>query len=98
MKAQEECRYTSPIDDKPITTWAQRLDDLDRHNCQPYDPEMKTDYHQRQKDSDASLDKAVEESVEEAIAKMPTKQRGQLHKELVEMGTDLTYHRSTKGA
>lgn len=93
--AQDVC-YDSPIDGKPITSWAQRQEDLARSNCQPYDPEMKTDYTNRVKASERELDQAVGETVEEAIAKMPTQKRGKLYSEMAEQGHDLAVVRGTK--
>ena len=93
--AQPECRYTSPIDDTPITSWAARRNDLDKHNCVPYDPEQKTDYLRRQQESQAKLDKAIDTTVEAAIEKMPTKQRGKLYSELTEQGATVNVARGT---
>jgi len=80
--------YTSPIDGKPITSQQARNEDLKRNNCTPYDPEQKTDYARRMKDSEAALDKSIDAGVEEAIAKMPTAKRGKLYSELTEQGLD----------
>jgi hypothetical protein len=98
VAAQPECRYDSPVDGTPITSWAKRQDDLARNNCQPYDPAMKQDYLRRQAESDCEIEQAVGETVEEVIEKMPTQQRGKLYSELVEQGTDLSFNRATKEA
>src|SRR5690349_20621275 len=68
--AQDVC-YDSPIDGKPITSWAQQEEDLKRHDCIPYDPEMKKDQARRIAEADAALDSSVDRQVEEAIEKMP---------------------------
>lgn len=93
--AQAECRYDSPIDGTPITSWSQRREDLARHNCQEYDPQMKTDYLRRQKESEQALEREVDESVEKAIAQMPYRERARLHSELVEQGMTAEVERLT---
>lgn len=92
---QPECRYDSPITGEPITSWAKRTEDLAKHNCEPYDPARKQDYLKRMADNDARLDKAMGETAEEFVEKLPTKQRGQLQSELTEQGYGLDYSRST---
>lgn len=98
LKVAEDVCYDSPIDGKPITSWAARQEDLARSGCQPYDPEMKTDMVRRRKAEDAALDQAVEATVEEAVEKMPTKKRGALMSELTEQSVDAIYTRSLKEA
>ena len=94
--AQDVC-YDSPIDGAPITSWAAREEDLKRHHCRPYDPEQKTDYMNRQKASDAALDRSIETYAEEMVAHMPTAQRGALYSELTEQGVDAQIERRTYG-
>lgn len=89
VKACADVRYDSPIDGKPITSWQARQEDLKRHGCREYDPGMKQDYHARIKESEAAMDKAIDATVEAAIEKMPTKQRGKLYSELTEQGVTL---------
>lgn len=93
---QPECRYDSPVTGEPITSWAQRQNDLAKHNCQPYDPEMKTDYMNRMQEGERALDENIDQTVEAAWEKMPTAKRNQLASELVERGTDLICTRGTK--
>jgi hypothetical protein len=90
--AQDVC-YDSPIDGKPVTSWAQREEDLKRNGCVPYDPGMKDDHLRRLEEQEAELDRKVDEHVERCITKMSTKQRGQLYSELTEQGTDAAVHR-----
>lgn len=92
--AQDVC-YDSPVTGEPVTNWHQRKEDLKRHGCTPYDPEIKTDYANRIKREEAELDKSIEVHVEEAIEKMPTKKRAQLYSELTEQGKDIDVVRST---
>lgn len=88
VSAQAECRYDSPIDGTVITTWEQRRDDLARHNCVAYDPEMKTDTERRITEKDTTLDRSLDEHVEKTWANMPTAARRQVASELVDQGMD----------
>ena len=92
---QPECRYESPIDGTPITSWAQRREDLARHNCEPYDPGRKEDYLRRQKESQGALDRAMDSTIEEAVELMPYKQRAKLNAELTEAGVTAEVERRT---
>jgi hypothetical protein len=74
--------YDSPIDGRPITSKQARIEDLARHNCRPYDPEMKTDYQRRIADDEKKLDKAVDETIDRTIAAMPARKREKLEAEL----------------
>lgn len=79
---QRECVYDSPIDGRPITSWAQRRDDLARNGCQEYDPEMKKDADRVRHEADEKLDRAISETVEREIDKMPAIKRERLENEL----------------
>jgi hypothetical protein len=92
---QPECRYDSPVDGTIIDSWAKRRNDLAKHGCREYDPEMKTDVNRRVADSAKALDQAISASVEEAIEKMPTAKRGKLYSELTEQGLDAVVERQT---
>ena len=95
VKAAQDVCYDSPIDGRPITSWHAREEDLKRSNCRPYDPEMKTDAARFRQQQDAALDQSIEASVEQAIEKMPTKQRGKLYSELTQEGIGLDYARTS---
>jgi hypothetical protein len=95
VKAAPNICYDSPIDGSHITSWDARREDLKRNGCREYDPEMKTDYHQRIKDSEAKLDATIEAHVEEAIEKMPTAKRGKLYSELTDQGVQADVIRTT---
>lgn len=82
ISATDDVRYASPVDGRPITSMRSRRDDLARHDCIPYDPEMKTDYKRRIESSEKALDLSVERTVEEAIEKMPTRKKEVLMGEL----------------
>ena len=74
----QDIRYESPIDGKVITTSQQRKEDLARHGCIEYDPEMRKDAERKRAASDAALDKAVDETVEREIHSMPARSREKL--------------------
>lgn len=95
VKAAPDVCYDSPIDGRPITSWEARQEDLKRHNCRPYDPEMKTDYHMRCKASDTALDQAIEATVEQEIMQMSTAQRGRLASDLLDQSADIIPVRGT---
>lgn len=88
VTAQAECRYDSPVTGEPITTWAQRRNDLAKTGSIPYDPEMRTDQQQKAKAEEAAIDKSIDRHVEASIEKMSTQERGKLHSELTRQGTD----------
>lgn len=98
VKAAQDVCYDSPITGAPVTSWAQRREDLAKHGCMPYDPEMKTDYTNRLKAEDAALDKTIETHVEQAIEKMATKQRNALASDILDKGQGLEYARGTAHA
>jgi putative FmdB family regulatory protein len=79
---QKDCRYDSPIDGRPISSWAQRREDLARNNCREYDPEMKKDAARFREREQAKLEAAVDESVERAVLSMDGKKREKLGAEL----------------
>lgn len=86
--------YTSPIDGRPITTKAQRIEDLARNNCVEYDPEMKTDYMRRKDESERRLDQKLDATVESEIHSMGARKREKLEAEF-RNGADIGFERST---
>lgn len=94
MVQVKEIRYESPIDGKPITSKQARQEDLARSGCVEYDPEMKTDYNRRIEREEKELESKMEESVNAAIAQMPTKKRETLVTEL-QSGADIDTLRLT---
>ena len=86
VTAKPDLCYDSPVTGKPITSWAAREEDLKRHNCIEYDPEMKKDSDRRNQERDAALDASIEQSVSRQIAKMSSAKRQQLIKEVVGQG------------
>lgn len=93
VTASADVAYDSPIDGRPITSRAQRLDDLARHGCREYDPEMKKDAARFRARLDESLDKSVDEHIERQFETMPQRKREQLENE-VKAGADVNVIRS----
>lgn len=93
INVSPDIAYDSPIDGTHITTYAARKEDLKRHDCIPYDPEMKKDAARRQAERQAAFDQHIDRTVGETIAKMPSKKKAQLRKEVVNMGMDLEVRR-----
>ena len=78
----QDIRYESPIDGKVITTRQQRLDDLARNDCVPYDPEMKVDAARKREREDKALESAMDATVEKTVHEMPVKKREKLAAEI----------------
>ena len=95
VKVRESIAYDSPIDGRIITTWAERQEDLKRNGCREYDPEMKKDAARFRDEQDTALETAIEQTAEELVEKMPTKQRGKLMSEMTDQGLTLETVRST---
>lgn len=89
-----EIRYTSPIDDRPITTEKARREDMARNNCSQYDPGIKQDYHRRMEREQNNLEKKLDETVDRMIDAMPARKRELLNSELAS-GADATTVRGT---
>jgi hypothetical protein len=88
VRVKADLCYDSPIDGKPVTTWAAREEDLKRNGCIPYDPEMKKDAERKQQERQQALDTQIEHTVHSTIAKWPDKKKRQLKQELVNQGVD----------
>lgn len=96
VTVQPNVCYDSPVTGEPITSMAQRREDLARHNCQDYDPMMKDDYLRRQKESADHLDQSIDRHLDETWEKMPTATRGKLASEVVEQGLTAEYQRGSR--
>lgn len=92
--AQDVC-YDSPITGAPITSHAARIEDMKRHDCVEYDPEMKTDARRRADESQAAFERTIEESVAHDIARLPSAKKQQLISEVVHQGLTPEPVRST---
>lgn len=98
VKVAADVCYDSPIDGRPITSHDAWREDLKRHDCVSYDPEMKKDYERRIVEGDKKLDAMIDAHVEETIEKMSTAKRAQLYSELTEQGMTADVVRSTPTA
>lgn len=89
VKVAADVCYDSPITGAPITSQAARQEDMKRHGCIPYDPEMKKDAARKQQDAQQALDSAIETTVAEQIAGMSSGRRERLANEVVHQGADV---------
>lgn len=80
--------YESPVSGKPITSYKQRREDMERNGCIDYEPSMKKVQKDNIKRMDDDLDRKVDETVDKEWAKMPTEKRENLAKELLS-GADI---------
>jgi putative FmdB family regulatory protein len=74
--------YESPTTGRLIRNKRERIEDLAVSECMEYDPGVKQDADRRVKESEAALDKAVDETVEKEFESMPLLKREQLATEL----------------
>lgn len=93
VRVKRDICYTSPIDDTLITSWYARQEDLRRHDCVAYDPGMKQDKARRKREAQDSFEAGIDQTVGEAIARMPTAKRDLLKREVVNQGLDLAVSR-----
>lgn len=91
---QGDICYDSPVDGRPITNRHARIEDLRRNGCVEWDPGMKQDAQRDRREAQESLDRAVDTTVEQAWAGMPTKKREALAAEL-HAGSDVEVKRET---
>lgn len=79
---QRDICYDSPIDGRPITSHAARREDLRRNDCVEWDSGMKKDFERNRRNSEESLDRAVDATVDEFVATAPARKRELLEQEL----------------
>ena len=79
---QASVSYDSPIDGRPISSWAQRREDLARSGCVPYDPDKKKDVDRWKRQKDEALERQLDETVEAEIERMPARKKEMLVNEL----------------
>lgn len=91
---QRDICYDSPVDGRPITSKQARIEDLRRNDCVEYDPGMKQDAERARREAEARLDRALDETVEAAIAVLDTRSREKLDSEL-RSGADVELVRGT---
>lgn len=62
--------YESPMTGEVIRSNKHRLEDMEKHGCVEYDPEIKTDQRRNAEDTDKAIEKDVDETVEKAFGQM----------------------------
>lgn len=67
--------YESPIDGKWVEGRAQRREDLKRHGCIPYDPEMKKDAKRFNEDMARKNERALDEAAHRAFYSLDAKKQ-----------------------
>lgn len=85
--------YESPITGKPITTKQQRIEDLKRSGCVPYESGMVEEGNRRLAAEEYKLEKALDETVDEQIEKMSPRQHEKLEESL-KSGVEVEYGRN----
>jgi len=85
--------YISPATGKPITSYKQRKDDMERAGCVDYDPGVREDNTKRVKARDLQIEKDIDVTVERTFDAMPSRKKETLENELKHL--DLGYERST---
>jgi len=85
-------RYISPASGKTITSYKERREDMAATGCVDYEPSMRKNITQHMETEDAKLEKAMDETVESEIEKMPARKKEKLAEELTS-GADCEYTR-----
>ena len=85
-------RYVSPASGKVITSYKERREDMAKTGCVDYEPSMRKHITQHMETEDAKLEKAMDETVESEIEKMPARKKEKLAEELTS-GADCEYTR-----
>lgn len=80
--AQRECLYDCPITGEVISSYAQHKNNLAKHGCQQYDPEMRKDAARFREGKQKDLESALDRTVEEIIEKMPSRKKEALERDL----------------
>ena len=86
VKVAQDVHYASPITGEPIRSHAARREDMAKHGCVEYDPEMKRDYDRRREESQQQFEAGIEQTVAEEIAKMPSEKKAKLAREVIDGG------------
>lgn len=82
MSATGVSAYQSPIDGRPITNQRERREDLARNGCVEYEPGMRQDVDRRVIEDEKALDRAVDETFDREISKMPAAKLERLDAEM----------------
>jgi putative FmdB family regulatory protein len=75
-------RYISPVSGKPITSYKERKDDMERHGCVDYEPSLKKHITKNMEREEAKLEASIDATVEKEIHAMPARKREKLQSEL----------------
>lgn len=62
--------YQSPVDGRIVSGRKQRREDLKRHGCVEYDPEIRKDSERIRKENDARFERQMSENVERTYYQM----------------------------
>lgn len=84
--------YDCPITGAHITSKHQHQENLKRHGCRVLETGEKDYNEKRRLEAEASIDKAIDQTVEKTIDLMPTDKREQLARELTR-GADVSLAR-----
>lgn len=95
VKVAQDVHYTSPVTGQPIQSHAARREDMARHGAVEYDPGMTQDYDRRREESQQQFEAGIDQTVSEAIAKMPSAARAQLAREVIDGGATTEAVRQT---
>jgi len=79
---QQDYRYESPVDGRPITNYHEHLEELARTDTVVYEPGIKQDQDRKMREREASLERSIEQTVEREIALMPAQKKEKLVAEL----------------
>lgn len=86
VKVAQDVHYASPVTGEPIRSHAARREDMARHGAVEYDPEMTKDYDRRREESQRQFEAAIDQTVTEEIAKMPSDKKAKLAREVLDGG------------
>jgi putative FmdB family regulatory protein len=74
--------YISPVTGREIRGRRERLEDLKRSGCRPYEEGEREVFAKRRADADKAFDRAVDETVEREFEALPSRKKEQLAGEI----------------
>lgn len=60
--------YTSPVTGKPVRGRRERIEDLKRHNCRPYEDGEREEFLRRRQQREADFDRKLDETVDRELS------------------------------
>ena len=84
--------YESPVSGKPITSYKQRKEDMEKHGCVDYEPSLRRDSKKNADKAENELFAKVDETVDREWENMDSHKREKLTNEL-ESGMDISVDR-----